>query len=75
MVRVISPKNKGGSALRVEEVPKLLKKYNAVNVREDNSFTIYCNKITEKWFAVCRHDKEVPAGTLIITSKYVGINY
>jgi len=67
--------SKGGDVLRTEELLKLLKKYDVVKVREGGNHTIYYSKITGKRFAVGRHSKEVPTGTLIKISKDAGIKY
>jgi mRNA interferase HicA len=61
--------------LRTDELLKLLKKYDIVKVREGGNHTIYYSKITGKKFAIGRHSKEIPTGTLRKILKDAGLKY
>ena len=59
--------------MRTDELLKLLKKHNVVKIREGGNHSIYYSHITGKSFAVGRHAKEVPTGTLQKILKDAGI--
>jgi predicted RNA binding protein YcfA (HicA-like mRNA interferase family) len=59
--------------VRTDELLKLLKKYNVVKIREGGNHSIYYSKITGKSFAVGRHSKEIPTGTVAKILRDAGI--
>jgi len=65
---------KGDDILKTNELLKLLKKNKMKLYRHGANHDIWYSPITEKYFVVGRHNKEIPTGTLRNILKDAGIH-
>lgn len=61
--------------MKTDELLRLLKRNGVIKVREGGNHSIYYSRITNKFFAVGRHAKEVPTGTVHKILRDAGIAY